>query len=168
MITVPAAQQIPDVYGIFTCVVNTINLPVARPPASEAAPCLSCAAAAQVPPNLPQQDLELRCANGSWIRRATTELLPLVRTPQGALAATTCGCTCDAGFTGTIAASFSTPYYTGSCVQCAAGFADTDSDATTDCVECAEGHYAAAGAVECTACALGTADTDTDVATECR
>ena len=53
MITVPAAQQIPDVYGIFTCVVNTFTLPVARPPASEAAPCLSCAAAAQVPPNLP-------------------------------------------------------------------------------------------------------------------
>eukprot|EP01052_Picozoa_sp_SAG31_P003496 SAG31_NODE_135_length_23206_cov_25.707967_20_plen_87_part_00 len=63
MITVPAAQQIPDVYGIFTCVVNTFTLPVARPPASEAAPCLSCAAAAQVPPNLPQHDLELRCAS---------------------------------------------------------------------------------------------------------
>eukprot|EP01052_Picozoa_sp_SAG31_P004370 SAG31_NODE_180_length_21118_cov_62.152671_11_plen_98_part_00 len=41
MITVPAAQQIPDVYGILTCVVNTITLPVARPPASEAAPCPS-------------------------------------------------------------------------------------------------------------------------------
>ena len=39
------------------------------------------------------------------------------------------GCTCDAGSTGIIAASSSTPYYTGSCVQCAAGFADTDSDA---------------------------------------
>ena len=54
-----------------------------------------------------------------------------------------------------------------SCISCAAGLADLDSDPSTPCDNCATGHVSAAGATSCTACARGTADLDEDAATAC-
>ena len=50
---------------------------------------------------------------------------------------------------------------------CALGRIDGDMDASTACVECSSGRYAAAGLTNCTSCAAGFADLDSDASTEC-
>ena len=46
------------------------------------------------------------------------------------------------------------------CTRCPAGKADTDSDPSTPCVECAAGTYAPAGTMACTLCVSGMYDHD--------
>ena len=54
-----------------------------------------------------------------------------------------------------------------SCNLCAAGRADLDTDSTTVCDACLEGHYSPPRAVTCTACAPGMIDDDRSAATPC-
>ena len=53
------------------------------------------------------------------------------------------------------------------CPECAAGTADLDQDAMTDCDACQDGQFASARSTQCTDCSLGQADTDRDPSTPC-
>lgn len=61
--------------------------------------------------------------------------------------------------------SFSTT--AGKCVNCKAGFADTDKDPATPCTACSAGTYAKPAGTSCQPCAVGHADMDMDSSTPC-
>eukprot|EP01048_Picozoa_sp_COSAG05_P002110 COSAG05_NODE_78_length_21399_cov_26.298216_24_plen_535_part_00 len=54
-----------------------------------------------------------------------------------------------------------------SCVVCSSGFADLDSNPSTQCELCSVGRFASVNATACTTCQNGTADTDLDPSTQC-
>jgi len=65
------------------------------------------------------------------------------------------GCSCDSGYSGTIVATSSSPYYSGSCQNCPAG--KYNSTAGSTCEDCPENTYSSsAGSNGCLICPMGT------------
>ena len=69
---------------------------------------------------------------------------------------------CQSCFVGQYAAAG-----TDSCIDCAAGTVDDDSNPATTCESCAAGTYAPAGQTSCANCAAGQADADSNSGTPC-
>ncbi len=53
------------------------------------------------------------------------------------------------------------------CEECAPGKADSDSTASTPCVDCNPGSYADEGVISCSECRSGKFDHDSDPGTPC-